>query len=533
MRKGSDSIQKPDAAQSALVLMVAMIAARILGFVRDGVLYARFGLVRYTDAYQAAFTLPDTIYMLLVGGAFSAAFIPVFSHYLAKDEREDAWKVASLTFQAVSWAMLLLIAGAFAFAPQLLAVFFPRFDAATLALTVALTRIMLFQVIFMALGGICAGILQSHHIFAPSAWSGVVYNLLIIAFGIAFAGPIESRFPGFGIAAFAFGVVAGAVANFLIQGLSLRRVGIAYRFSLDFRHPGFRKMAGLMLPVLLGLSANEINLIVNMSLASGLGEGLLSALKLAQRFMQLPVSIFAISIAMTLFPILNEEAAQERLADFCRDYAKGFKAILFICIPCSLFLAVLAVPMIRLLFQNGLFGAEDVAATAFALYFYAVGIFAQGGIHLTSRAFYALQDTATPVKMAVVGAAVNIGGSILLLRLLSQGGIAFAYSLAGIVNLVLLLFVLRRRAGHIHGAEILRTAVKTLAASVPAAAAAWLFVYGWSILIGSAGKLAQGAELLAAGWIACAVFFLLARRFRMPEVDWFLNRMKKRFMPGL
>ena len=298
-------------------------------------------------------------------------------------------------------------------------------------LAITLTRIMLLQVVFMALAGICSGILQSYKIFGPTAYGGVVYNLGIIVIGGFFSGIVEKYFPGYGIAAFSIGVVVGAFGNFLIQAVSLKSVGIHYTPSFDVRNPGFSKMLGLMVPVLIGLSANELSLFVNQYLASGLSEGLLSAWKMASRFMQLPISIFAISIAMTLFPVLTREAATNRIDDFRKDYSNGLQTIFFICIPCSVLLAVLGEPFIRLLFETGKFTAENTENTAFALVLFSFGIFAQGGIHLSSRAFYAFQDTRTPVLMAVLGIIVNIILSILLIGPLQHGGLALAYSIGG------------------------------------------------------------------------------------------------------
>lgn len=525
-------------ARSAVVIMLSMIVSRILGFVRDMILYAKFGQGHYTDAYNAAFSIPDAIYMILVGGAFSAAFIPVFSSYMARDRGKEAWEVASITLTFICMAMVFLITLAFIFAPQLVSLITSAgdgsgkgFTPATTQLTITLTRIMLLQVVFMALAGVCSGILQSYKIFGPTAVGGVVYNVGIIVIGVAFSSLIERAYPNYGIAAFSIGVVAGALGNLLIQGGALRRVGMHFRPSFQLRHPGFVKIVVLMIPVLIGLSANEVNLLVNLKLGSSLEAGLLSALKTAQRCMQLPISIFAISIAMTLFPVLTQAAAQSRMADFRRDYAGGIRTILFICIPSSILLCVLGKPFVRLLFEAGDFTPVNTANTAFALYFYAIGIFAQGCIHLTSRAFYALQNTAIPVIMAVIGSAVNIVLSVLLIKVLAQGGLALAYSIAGIVNLVLLIFVLRRRVGHIYGHDILRSALQTLGISCLMAIASWLFAAGSELLFGVASKWAQAVQLVGGGIVGVTVFLILAKLLRMPEAETFLRSMRRRFKP--
>lgn len=520
-------------ARSAVIVMLSMIISRILGFVRDIIIANQYGQSYQTDAYNLAFVIPDAIYMILVGGAFSAAFIPVFSSYVAKKQEKTAWEVASVTMSVICVCMVVLVSLAYVFAPQLVDFFFKfndaEFAAEKYSLTTVMTRVMLFQVVFMALAGISSGVLQSYKKFGPTAYGGVAYNVGIIVVGATFGGIIESRFPGYGIVSFAIGVVTGALANLLIQFFSLRKVGMHYRFSLNIRHPGFKKVMLLMLPVLIGLSASELNLVINMSLASGLDTGLASALKMAQRFMQLPISIFAISIAMTLFPVLTQEAAQGRMKEYRRDYAGGIRSILFICIPCSVLLAVLAVPFIRLLYLSGEFTMTAVHNTAFALYFYVIGIFAQGCIHLTSRAFYALQNTVLPVAMAVIGVLANILFSLLLVRVLAQGGLALAYSIGGIVNLALLFIALRRKISYIHGREIFRSALQTLGISVIMGGAAWLFAAGSEWIFGVEAKWAQAVQLVGAGIVGCIVFLVLAKWLRMPEVESFLNSMRRRF----
>lgn len=519
-------------ATSAVMIMLSMIVSRILGFVRDMIISYQFGQGMYTDAYNAAFSIPDFVYMILVGGAFSAAFVPTFSSYIAKHKEKEAWKVASITLNVVCIAMVVLLAMAYIFTPQLISLIVHDFDTDTMALTVKLTRIMLLQVVFMALAGICSGILQSYKIFGPTAYGGVVYNLGIILIGGLFSGVINKYFPGYGIAAFSIGVVAGAFGNFLIQACSLRKVGVNYSPSLDVRDPGFSKMIGLMVPVLIGLSANELSLFVNQYLCSGLPEGLLSAWKMSSRFMQLPISIFAISIAMTLFPVLTREAATERIDDFRKDYSQGLRTIFFICIPCSVLLAVLGVPFIRLLFQSGAFTPEDTANTAFSLYFFVIGIFAQGGIHLSSRAFYAFQDTKTPVIMAVIGIAFNVIFSFILVGPLQHGGVALAYSIGGIVNLFLLMYFLRRRLGSIDGKRILRSAIMIVLSSAVMGIAVYFISWGCEAAFGIANKGTQAVQLFASGFIGVGIFFAVAKVMKMPEADQAVNMIKRKIKKG-
>ncbi len=515
--------------RSAMVVMLAMIISRVLGYIRDIIIYAQIGQNSYTDAYNAAFKIPDCIYMILVGGALSAAFIPVVSSYLARGEKENVWKFTSVVINVISGLMLSLVIIAYIFAPQFIGFYVSGFDAETIHLTVVLTRIMLIQAMLMALAGICQGILQSFKIFTPTAVGSVVYNFGIIVFGAAFSGLIEKHFPGYGITAFSLGVVAGAFGNFVVQAQALRKVGMKYHLSFDLRNRGFQKMIVLMLPVFISLGATQINLFVNAGLASYLQPGLLSALNTAQRLMQLPISIFAVSIAMAVFPVLSREAALNQLEDFRKDFAYGIRTILFIMIPFTALLIALGVPFIRLLYEVGKFTSGNTQAVAFALYFYSIGIFAQGCIQVQNRAFYAFQDTKKPVLVAVSGVAINLILSFLLIGKLQQGGLALAFSVAGICNMIFLFLLLKRKIGRIGLKEIGVSALKTLIASVIMAAVAFAVAYASEAFFGVANKGSQMLQLFAGGSAGLLVFFVLARWMKMPETETVLRTLKKRF----
>ena len=532
--ENSESLEKSkqegdSVARSALIVMIAMVVSRFLGYIRDVIIYAQIGQNSYTDAYNAAFKIPDCIYMILVGGALSAAFIPVVSSYLARGEKENVWKFTSVVINFISCVMLVLVIVAFIFAPQFIGFYVSGFSPKILALTVVLTRVMLLQAVLMALAGICQGILQAFKIFTPSAVGSVIYNVGIILVGAIFSGIIEKYFPGYGITAFSIGVVAGAFGNFIVQAQALRKVGMTYHFSLDLRNTGFRRMMLLMLPVFISLGATQINLFVNSGLASHLHAGLLSALNTAQRIMQLPISVFAVSIAMAVFPVLSREAALNQLDEFRKDFSYGIRTIMFIMIPFTVLLAVLGVPFVRFMYQVGKFNSQNTAAVAFALYFYSIGIFSQGCIQLQNRAFYAFQDTKKPVLVAVSGVVINLVLSFVLINYLQQGGLALAYSVASVCNTLFLFILLKKKMGHIGLWEIGGSVLKTLIASVAAGAAAFGVAWGSEALIGVASKLTQLIQLGAGGCVGLAVFFAVAKWMKMPEIETVLSTVKRRF----
>lgn len=509
-------------AKAAGILMVAMVLSRIIGYVRDMVIYARFGQNNLTDAYNAAFSIPDFLYYLLVGGALSSAFIPVFSGFIATDKEEDGWQVASTIFNIIVILMLVGIAIGVFFAPQLVYILVPGFTPENIALTVKMTRIMFIQTFFMALNGISMGILNSYHNFFAPALGSVMYNLGIIVVGLVLA-------PYLGIVGFAVGVVSGAVLNFAVQLPALVRIGLRYRPVIDLGHFGVKKIGTLIVPVLIGLSVTHFNLFVNQNLGSSLPQGMISALRAAQRIMQLPIGVFAIAIAVATFPTLTAYAARNQREEFKKTMSLAIRTIIFITLPAAAGLIVLRVPIVRVLFQQGKFLPQDTEATAYALLFYCLGLIAYSAIQLLNRVFYSLQDTRTPVIVGIFTILVNIGLNFILIRPFGHGGLALAYSLAGFVNMFGLFYILRRKIGAIDGRKILWSFAKTLAISgVMGLAASYASsLVGTMVDIGS--KPGQAIQVGVGVITGAAVFAAFALILKMEEAEMAKALLLKRF----
>ncbi len=442
------STRNKNIAQAAGIIAMAALVSRLLGFVRDWFIYTHFGQTYLTDAFNAAFSVPDFIYMLLVGGALSSAFIPVFSSYLATDREDESWKMASIVFNYAMLALIIFITLAFIYARPLLYLLAPKLPPYYLDLAVYLTRVMFIQCFFMSLNGLALGVLNSHNHFTTPALGGIIYNLGIIIIGVAFMDKI-------GIAAFSYGVVAGAFLNFLYQIPALLRTGLKYYPSLDFHNEGFRQVAILTIPVLIGLSVTQFNLFVSQNLASGLAEGSITALKIAQRIMQLPLGIFAMSIAMAVFPTMTAQAARGENEDFKHTLSLGLRGIFFVTLPATAGLLAIGEPAIRLMFEWKSFTAANTLATAQALVYYSLGLFAYSALQVLNRVYYSLKDTLTPVSIGIATIVLNIILSYLLIRPLGHQGLALAYSLAGVFNMILLTIILRLRLGKLDGRKIL------------------------------------------------------------------------------
>ncbi|WP_084053158.1 murein biosynthesis integral membrane protein MurJ [Desulfonispora thiosulfatigenes] len=508
--------------KAAGLLMVAMFLSRIFGYVRDVVIYTKFGQNYLTDAYNAAFSIPDFLYYLLVGGALSSAFIPVFSSYIATKREEDGWIVASTVFNLVLILMTIGITIGIIFTPQLINILVPGFDAKGLAYTVLLTRIMFAQSFIMALNGISQGILHSYkHFFSPALGS-VLYNFSIVIVGVL----LSKRFS---IMGFSIGVVFGAFLSLAVQIPALIKVGLKYKPVIDLKHPGVKKILALILPVLIGLSVTHVNLFINQNLASSLPSGMISAMRAAQRIMQLPVGIFGVAVAVAVFPTLTGQAANKQTKEFKDTMSLGVRTIIFITLPSAVGIIALRMPIVRAMFEQGQFTEANTIATTYALFFYSLGLIGYSAQQVLNRVFYAIQDTKTPVIAGIITILVNIVLNFILIKPLAHGGLALAYSIAGLVNMILLLYLLRVKIGKIDGTKMLVSFMKTLIASLFMGLIVYLASIFMEHSLDMSLKLNQILQVLISIGIGTIVYIIVANLMKMEEANMASKIIMKRF----
>ena len=510
--------------KAATIVMLAILVSRILGFIRERAVAEVFGRTATTDVFFAAFALPDLMYQLLVGGALSSAFIPVFTQYLAKDDEKEAWYVASVFLNATFLLLLLIMVLGVIFTPQLAPLVGMGFSGEQRDLLILLMRVTFPAVFFTALAGLCMGVLHSYQKFFLPALGPIVYNLGQIL-GAYILGPI------IGIMGMAAGTVAGALGNFSIQFPAvLKRAKKHYRPVVDLRHPGIRRMGMLMLPAILGLSISQVNVIVSQNLASTLETGSIVALRLANRLINFPLGIFAMGISTAVFPTLARLTARGETEEFRRTLSFGLRVIFFITIPSAFGMAFLRVPIVRLLFESGEFLPGDTLATAFALLFYVPGLIAQSTLQVTTRGFYSLQDTKTPVKIGFVTVVLNFLLSVAFLRLtnLGAGGLAFAYSLSSIFNMALAMGVLGKRLGGLMDPRLWSTVVKSAIASVFMGVGAYYTASLVASYLPLSSKLGQAIQTFAAIGVGVAVYLALSLLFKMEESHYFLGLLKRK-----
>ncbi len=500
-------------AQASLVLTVAALASRALGWLRLLVIGSQFGASRELDAYFAAFRIPDAIFQLVVAGALSAALIPVFQGYRAREQEQEAWRLASSVINLVVIALAGVSLIMIILAPLIVPAVTPGFDAPTTELTIRMTRVMLLSPVFIGMGAVVSGILNSYERFAVPAIAPLLYNLAIIAAAILLA-------PIMGVEGLAVGVAVGSLAHLVIQLPNLARVGQRYDLTISLRHPGVRRVAWLMGPRTLGLAAVQVNFIASTILASTLPEGSVTAYNYAFQLMQVPVGVVGVSIAIALFPRMSRDAALGRVREVRAQLAQALRVLVFVAAPLTAIMIVLRDPLTAVFFQYGLFSAQSTQRTAQALLFFTIGLGAQVLVPVLARSFYALQDTRTPVLWAIVAVALNVPLMAWLVGPMGVDGLALALSVTATLEVIGLIWALRGRLGGIDGAAIVRSVVRSAAAGTAAAllmlgALQLTEVWVGGLLANALGRLMALLVLAALGGV---IFLVVAGSLRSPEI---------------
>ncbi|MEI6650486.1 MAG: murein biosynthesis integral membrane protein MurJ [Candidatus Moraniibacteriota bacterium] len=447
--------------RAAFIIASAGILSRLLGFFRDRLLAGRFGAGDTLDAYYAAFRIPDTLYNLLVMGALSAAFVPVFTEFISKKKRKEAFSLASGVLEWMLLVLGVLSLLAIVAAPVIVPILAPGFSGEKREMTVALTRIMLLSPLFLGASAVFGGILLSFRRFTAYSFAPILYNLGIIIGITVFV-------PAFGMAGLAWGVALGALLHMAVQIPSVRNEGLfssLFRRRLRFDGP-VRRVVTLMIPRTLGIAASQLSLLLTTMFASLLAPGSLAIFTLASNIGAIPIGLFAVSFSLAAFPLLSYSASEKRDGEFFETLSRTTKRILFFVIPVSMLFIVYRAQVVRIVLGSGQFDWDDTIATFNVLALLSVSLFAQGLIPLFARAFYALQDTKTPLLIAVLGEATFIGSSFFLLPLYGTNALAIAFSLGNTVNFAFLLLALRAKVAEWDDAVFFRENVMIFLAAI-------------------------------------------------------------------
>jgi putative peptidoglycan lipid II flippase len=498
--------------KSASLISALTIVSRVFGYIRDSRIAFLLGASTAADAYTTAYRIPNLLRRLVGEGAVSAAFIPVFSRYVAEKRNKDAWEFANTMLTMITIFLTAITVAGIVFSPLIVRLFAFGFaeTPGKLDLTATLNRIMFPYIFLISMSALAMGILNSFHRFGAPAFSPVVLNLTMVAF--SFLGGMF----GDVTKTLAVGVVAGGALQLAIQIPALLQRGWRIRFVLNFHHPGVRRVAKLMVPVVFGVGIVQVNVLVDTQFASYLEEGSVTAIYYADRVMELVLGGYAVAVSTVILPLLSRQAALREMDELKTTLNFATRLILFITFPATVGLVLLRKEIIEVLFQHGDFDAASTALTAWALPFFAVGLSAFAMVKIIVPAFYALEDTRTPVKIAFIAMLLNIGLNFMFIRTLRNGGPALATSLSAFFNSISLMIIFCRRYGSFGVRGILQSIGKFIGGSIALGAVVYVVIHWPGFYAGHLSQKVLALGVAIAG--AMATYFAAARLLQSPEL---------------
>ena len=465
----------PRLARSAGIFGLATITSRILGLARDQVLAYYFGAGDANDAFRVASRIPNLVRDLFAEGAMSAAFVPTFTRQLTLHGREKSWRLASSVINALLLVTGVIVVLGIIFAAPLVRLFASDFSAVPgkLELTIYLTRIVFPFLTLVAVAAVLMGMLNSlGHFFVP-ALSPAMFNVAVVVMSLGLI-PFSDALGVQPITIVAIATLVGGLGQLVIQWPPLRKEGFRYQPVLDFKDEGLHKVLLLMGPGTIGMAATQINVFVNTVLATGEGTGAVSFLDFAFRLMYLPIGLFGVSIATAATPAISRMVAEQDFGRIRSTLASALGLMLFLNLPATVGLIVLAVPIVSVIFEHGQFTSSDTINTAAALQLYAIGLIGYSIVRIISPTFYALGRSRVPVMVSAASVLVNIVLNVILVQSLGYRGLALGTSITAIINASDQLFLLRRELHGMEGTRIAKSFARVIVASAMMCVVTWI-----------------------------------------------------------
>lgn len=519
---------------AAIILIAATFFAKITALFRDRILAGLFGAGRDLDIYYAAFRIPDFLFNILIIGALSSALIPIFADHWENKSKKEVWRFFNNVLCIFICALILAGALLAIFAPQLMRIIAPGFKSQEMATVVLLTRIMFLSPLILAVSNIFGSLLQYFSKFLIYSFAPIMYNIGIIIGAMFFV-------PRWGLVGLAWGVVLGAFLHLFVQLPAVFASGFDFKFILDIKDKGMRKLLRLMLPRAIGVAATQINLIVITAVASLLTVGSITVFNFSNNLQYAPISLFGISFAVAAFPSLSKSFSLKKRKDFIEKFTSTFSQIIFFVIPISFFIFILRAQIVRVILGAGKFSWNDTRLTAACLGIFSFSLFAQSLIPLLSQSFYSMQDTRTPVKINIFSIIFNIIFSFSFVWMISnipnfsfflrsflklEGvngltmiGLPLAFSLTAILNILWLIFAFKRKIGDHWEFRLRNSFLRIFILSLFCA----LMCYGLLYLAAPAFGLETFwgifLQMAFAGGISALLYFFLAWKFKFPECN--------------
>jgi putative peptidoglycan lipid II flippase len=522
-RDGGDAADR--LTRGARRLSALTMLSRLLGLVREQVFAVTLGASAFSDAFLAAFRIPNLLRDLFAEGALSTAFVPTYVSTLRNQSREAAFALANRVMSTLTIYLGLVAAAAFLFPEPVVRLVAAGFSPAKAELCAALVRIMIWFLPTISLAVAAMGALNAEEKYTAPGLASSMFNLVAIVGGIAvwFWGPS----PVAAVTTWAALTLVGGVAQLAIQVPSLLRLGFRPRLlpDLGLRDPGTRRIAALMAPATLGVAAVQVNVVINSSFASLISDGAISWLSYAFRLMQLPIGVFGVAVGTTALTHMSRDAAGQDWDRMRATLQRGLRMVLFLTVPSTVGLALLGVPIIRLIYEHGKFSHHATIETARALSGYAVGLVAYAAIKVVAPAFYALGRTRVPLIASVSAVAANLIWNALTFRRFGHVGLALGTSLAALVNAGVLVFAFENQIRGFVSRELLVPFAKILIAAGLMAAVVWLTTTRLEAA-GGTGTISAAFKVLMPIAVGVVVYFFAARALRLQEATALVRRFR-------
>ncbi|MFA7253193.1 MAG: murein biosynthesis integral membrane protein MurJ [Patescibacteria group bacterium] len=500
---------------ASLVLIITLTLSNVLGLFRDRFLTKTISTFNL-DIYYASFRIPDLVFNTLILGAITSAFIPIFSDHLAAKNQKEGYRI---TNSLINLALIFTIVSAiilFFLMPYITPLVVPKFDAGRMAETVKFSRLLMLTPIFFSLSYIIGGVLNSHKRFLAYSLSPLIYNGAIII-GAWFVAP------RYGLIGVVYTVLIGSALHVLIQLPTAIRLGYRYMPVIDYSK-NIQKILSLMLPRTISLGASQIMLIVYTAVASAMAAGSISAFNLANNIQTMPIIALGTSFATAVFPTLAQKISQNKEEEFSFYLSRALRVIGFLLIPSSVIFILLRAQIIRLILGSGKFSWDDTRMTALALGFFSISILAQGLIPLLARAFYALKDTKTPMRISIYTVIISVLIAFPLSKYMSVAGLALAFSIGSYFNAFMLIYYLRKTYPAILDKDLFFSYAKTTFISLLMGVVVW----GSMHIAANQVNMSKFFGVLEQTVFACVVglvtFTVLSIVLKQDELKWAFKR---------
>jgi putative peptidoglycan lipid II flippase len=495
--------------RAAVIIVAATLVGRVLGLVREMAVAYFFGARADTDAFFLAYKLPYLL-VLMVGGALTATFVPLFSYRLATGRKKEAWdlsvNIGNIIFVVLIAISVLLVV----LAPWIIPLIGFGFTAATADKAVFLFRILMIGFAFDGFAGLVIGMLNSLRRFALGAFAPALGTVTTLVITVAFAHSL-------GIAALAVGSVCGSIAGLAVLFPGIRDQGIRYRPRIDWHDPAVREVGAMVWPILIGSAVGKISIFSDQILGSTLAVGSISSLNYAEKLFQLPLGLFVAGITVPIFPLLSEQVAANAPERVKATVGFSLRLMGFLLVPATVGIILLRYPIIGLILEHGKFTADDTGRTAWVLLFLCLGLYAYAGRDTLTRVFYAYHDTRTPVKISVATVVINVGLSYLFMQFLGVGGLALGTTVALSVNYLVLIWLLKRKIGSMGFGQTARSLLKVIGVSAVMGAVVWAADFALVPAVGAASG-GNAVRVVVGVVVGAGVFLSVARLVKMPEL---------------